>query len=315
VYISSTNPFSPQQNGIAERRVRRVCEMAKSILSEGKMPFIYWPAAVATSVYIINRLKSNATKSIPYEERTGRKVDYSVFKIWGCRAWTHIPKEKRSKFDDKAVECILIGYSDNGYILEEIESRKLVYSRNVTFNEDLVCFDDATDESDGEDIDIGSEYYESSDDDSKETREPETRNENDDEYSANENDDTNNSFHTPVGNRSHERFTYEEISSEEDENLITSLSTKNILTKSRRAANIVYKDKTLDEALCSPDAKDWILALETEYDNLMSMGTWTEEILPEGRKSIPCKTIMHRKNDGRFRPRLVLKGFKQKKRN
>ena len=49
----------------------------------------------------------------------------------------HVPKEQRSKLDDKATSCIFIGYGDEefGYRLWDSEKQKIVRSINVMFHE------------------------------------------------------------------------------------------------------------------------------------------------------------------------------------
>ena len=55
--------------------------------------------------------------------------------MFGCTAYAHIPKDERQKFDSKAQMCVLLGYElTKGYRLYESEN-KIVYSRDVRFDE------------------------------------------------------------------------------------------------------------------------------------------------------------------------------------
>ena len=57
--------------------------------------------------------------------------------VFGCDAYVHVPKEKRTKLDTKSEKCIFIGYKDGlkGYKLWNPETRKVVYSQDVVFRE------------------------------------------------------------------------------------------------------------------------------------------------------------------------------------
>ncbi|KAI3779099.1 hypothetical protein L2E82_08597 [Cichorium intybus] len=69
-----TSPYSPQQNGVVERRNRTVLEMVRCNLKTMKMPDTLWGEAVNHSVYVLNRAHTKALKdTTPYEMWTGRK--------------------------------------------------------------------------------------------------------------------------------------------------------------------------------------------------------------------------------------------------
>ena len=59
-----TLAYTPQQNGVVERKNRTVIEMAKSMLHEKGMPYFLWAEAVHTSVYILNRCPTKALNNI-----------------------------------------------------------------------------------------------------------------------------------------------------------------------------------------------------------------------------------------------------------
>lgn len=63
-----TAPYTPQQNGVVERRNRTVVAMARSLLREKRMPSNMWGEAVRHSIYILNRLPTRAlTGMTPHE--------------------------------------------------------------------------------------------------------------------------------------------------------------------------------------------------------------------------------------------------------
>ena len=73
----------------------------------------------------------------PQEVWIGKKTSIKHLKFFGCDAYVHVPKEKRSKLDNKVEKCIFIGYKDGmkGYKLWNPITKKTVYSRDVVFQE------------------------------------------------------------------------------------------------------------------------------------------------------------------------------------
>ncbi|GJU45485.1 retrovirus-related pol polyprotein from transposon TNT 1-94 [Tanacetum coccineum] len=67
--ISWSVPYSPQQNGVSERKNRTVMEMARSMLYENKLPKRFWAEAVATSVYRLNRLATKVPDGSIYKHK------------------------------------------------------------------------------------------------------------------------------------------------------------------------------------------------------------------------------------------------------
>ncbi|KAL0554273.1 hypothetical protein IC582_008190 [Cucumis melo] len=97
-----TVPFTPQQNGVVERKNRTILNMARSMLKCKKMPKEFWAQAVECAVYLSNR---SPTKSLwnktSQQAWTGRKPSIGHFRVFRCMAYAHIPDQKRSKLDDK----------------------------------------------------------------------------------------------------------------------------------------------------------------------------------------------------------------------
>ena len=73
----------------------------------------------------------------PYEAWYGYKPKVQHFRVLGCDAYAHIPRDERGKFDLKSRKCILIGYGQKikGYRLFDPSRRKVIHTRDVKFNE------------------------------------------------------------------------------------------------------------------------------------------------------------------------------------
>jgi hypothetical protein len=130
--------YSPQQNGVVERKNRHIVEIARAMLNEKNLPNYFWAEVVATAVYIMNRTPTVAVHGMTPEEKfTGKKPNVSHLKVFGCIAYVHVLDEKRSKLDPKAEKCIFIGYSSKqkGYRCFNPFTQKLQVSRDVMFDD------------------------------------------------------------------------------------------------------------------------------------------------------------------------------------
>ncbi|KAJ0809226.1 putative RNA-directed DNA polymerase [Helianthus annuus] len=133
-----TTSFTPQQNGVAERKNRTVMNMVVTLLAAKNMPKCFWAEAVVWSYYILNRCPTKALKDItPQEAWNGEKPNVEDLRVWGCLAYAHIPKEKRTKLDSKGMRCILVGKSEESkaYRLIDPKTMKVVISKDVLFEE------------------------------------------------------------------------------------------------------------------------------------------------------------------------------------
>ncbi|KAG8481885.1 hypothetical protein CXB51_026674 [Gossypium anomalum] len=115
--------------------------MARCLLFESKLPSKFWAKAVNTSVYLLNRLPTNAVKEkTPFEAWFRLKPTVSHLKVFGCVCYTLIPAEKRTKLERRSVPGIFIGYSSTkkGYRVFDPSTKKTMVSRDVKFDEGRV---------------------------------------------------------------------------------------------------------------------------------------------------------------------------------
>jgi len=130
--------YSPQQNGVAERKNMHIAKIARAMLNEKNLPNYFSVEALAIVVYIMNRTPTTAIHGMTLEEKfTCKKPNVSHLIVFGCIAYVHVPDEKRSKLDPKAEKCIFIGYSleQKGYRCFNPSTHKLQVNRNVVFDE------------------------------------------------------------------------------------------------------------------------------------------------------------------------------------
>ena len=134
-----TTAYTPQQNGVAERKNRTILDMVRSMLKTKSLPKELWAEAVNWSVYILNRCPTKTVKNMtPEEAWSGQKPDVRDLKVFGCVAYAHVPDKKRKKLDDKSEVCVFIGKSSisKAYKLFDPKTGKVVISRDVIFAED-----------------------------------------------------------------------------------------------------------------------------------------------------------------------------------
>ena len=98
-----TTVNTPQQNGISERFNRFLEEGITSMLAQAHFPRALWGQALALLIRIANATPTSRLKGMtPYEAFYGKKPSASHFRVFGCPAFVHMPKEKRKKLDPKS---------------------------------------------------------------------------------------------------------------------------------------------------------------------------------------------------------------------
>jgi hypothetical protein len=109
-----SSPYTPQQNGVVERKNRTLLDMVGTMLDEYKTPDRFWAEAINTGCYSINRLYLHQIlKKTSYELLTGKKTNVSYFSVFGSKCFILIKRGRNSKFAPKAIEGFLLGYDSN----------------------------------------------------------------------------------------------------------------------------------------------------------------------------------------------------------
>ncbi|XP_073263046.1 uncharacterized protein [Populus alba] len=134
-----TAPYTPEQNGVSERRNRYIMEMARCMLHEKNLPKVFWAEAASTAVFLQNRLPTKLlTEKTPFEVWYNYKPSLSFLKVFGSTCFVHIPQIKRDKLDKKAMQGIFVGYStiSKAYKVYLPQTLKITITRDVQFHED-----------------------------------------------------------------------------------------------------------------------------------------------------------------------------------
>ncbi|CAI7899789.1 unnamed protein product [Closterium sp. NIES-54] len=131
-------PASSQQNGIAERRIGLVMEVAHTSMIHAAAPHFVWPFAVR---YAAHQLKLwprvSLPETLPTLRWTGKVGDASVFWVWGSRAF--VRDTSADKLSARTIPCVLLGFPPDapGWQFYHPTSRRVFPSQDVTFDESV----------------------------------------------------------------------------------------------------------------------------------------------------------------------------------
>ena len=334
-----TVPKTPQQNGVAERMNRTIVERMRCMLSHAKLSRSYWGEALRTAVHVINRSPSKPLNGeVPEKMWSGKEATYDHLRVFGCRAFVHIPKDERTKLDDKARQCIFVGYADEkwGYKLIDPITMKVHRSRDVVFFEDQTIQDF-----------VKGQELEAYVDDLVDIDDPVGPMDNN--ASMGEqieiDDDSDEEGNNLGGNQGEDQVVHEDLGHDDEAQVEQVLepqaqveqvqpqapqaqqevrrSTRVPKPTTRYSANeyVLLSDGgeplCYEEALEDPHKEDWVVAMKDEMKSLYKNNTFKLVERPKGRKVLKNKWVYKiKQEDGnpkpRYKARLVVKGFGQK---
>ncbi|CAI7776422.1 unnamed protein product [Closterium sp. NIES-54] len=133
-----TLPASPQQNGIAERRIGMVMDVARTSMIHAAAPHFLWPFAVQYAVHQINlQPRVSLPETSPTLRWTGKVGDASAFRVWGSRAF--VCDLSADKLSPRAVPCVFLGFPPDapGWQFYHPTSRCVLSSQDVTLDESV----------------------------------------------------------------------------------------------------------------------------------------------------------------------------------
>ncbi|KAL9235087.1 hypothetical protein vseg_009883 [Gypsophila vaccaria] len=321
-----TASFTPQQNGVAERKNRTIMNAVRSMLIERKVPKVFWSEAARWCVHVLNRCPTVAVANkTPEEAWSGKKPAVEYFRIFGCVAHVHIPDQKRTKLDDKSKQCVFLGVSDESkaWRLYDPISKKVIISRDVVFEEEKFWDWGRTEEEIQQDI---LEW----EDEIDEINEAETHEQLQNSAGTSDHSGSpNNSGGTPIISSSNDTSSDDGEVTEDGE-----LTQRRVVREKRppswmadyvsgeqfsdedtlNAMMVIENDPIwFEEALKS---KHWRSAMLSEIESIEKNQTWELTVAPKGIKPIGVKWVFKTKLDEngdvhKYKARLVAKGYAQ----
>ncbi|KAK3880875.1 hypothetical protein Pcinc_014673 [Petrolisthes cinctipes] len=276
-----TIPKTPEQNGVSERMNRTLVEQIRAMLIDSGLPHRFWAEALSTACYLKNRSPARALKGkTPCQALMGKKPTVHHLRVLGCVCYAHVPKDERRKLDPKSVKCIFLGYGSEvkGYRLFDLEKKRILNSRDVTFDESHYEFKKEKDvvQTETPTIEImHSEEWVSDDDD-------------DDEQPD-----------LPV--RLSERVK----------------RPPDMYGEWVSVGHKTSDPTSVSEALLSDDKEHWMDAMKQEMSSIQESDVYELVELPKGSKSLKCRWVFKKKilSNGsveRYKARLVAQGCSQK---
>nr|GEU69268.1 hypothetical protein [Tanacetum cinerariifolium] len=126
---------TPQQNGIAERKNKTLIEAARTMLTDSLLPIPFWAKAVNTACYVQNwALVTKPHNKTPYELLLGRTPIIGFMRPFGCPVTILNTLDPLGKFDGKADEGFLVGYSVSSKAFRVFNSRTRIVQETLYIN-------------------------------------------------------------------------------------------------------------------------------------------------------------------------------------
>jgi hypothetical protein len=132
-------PYNLQQNGVAKKKNRTICEVARAMMYDHNLPLSRWVEVASTAIYIQNKCPHKALEAkTPEDVFTGKKPSIDHLRIFGSPAYIHVPKEKRTKLEPSRKKDTFVGYNETSkaYRIYVPGEKYVEVSRDVTFHEE-----------------------------------------------------------------------------------------------------------------------------------------------------------------------------------
>ena len=318
-------PYSPHQNGIAERHWRTLFEMGRCLLIQSGLGKELWPYAFMCATYIRNRCYNKHLKQTPFHALTGKKPNLSNMRVFGSECYVYCTDDKK-KLDPRSNKGIFVGYDgcSPAYLVYYPDTGKVMKRRVVKFpsaaRENTVSLDqfddllenpnahpapDVTDSGERPDVKDSGERPDVRDSgagnlmhDVKDSR----------ESAPSTTDDTQLTRTTRYPER--ERRPPKHL-----DDYVTNLDEDQCMSNVDYFYRVSSFPQSYKEAISSTESENWKKAMSEEMNSLRENETFTLTTLPEGRKSVGGRWVFTVKenSDGSesYKARYVAKGFSQ----
>ena len=138
VNLRMSCPYTSQQNGKAERIIRSINNITRSLLFQASCSPSFWVEALHTATYLLNRFPAKTlSHSTPYFALYGVQPTYDHLRVFGSKCYPNLSATAPHKLSPRSTLCIFLGYSSDhkGYRCLDPLSNRVIISRHVTFDE------------------------------------------------------------------------------------------------------------------------------------------------------------------------------------
>nr|GEV28529.1 hypothetical protein [Tanacetum cinerariifolium] len=142
-----TPPYTPQHNGVSERRNIILLDIVRSMMSQTTLPKFFWDYALESDACILNMVLTKKVKKTPYEVWHGQAPKLSYLKVWGCETLVKCDTlTKPDKLEPKSIKCFFVGYPKEtiGYSFYYPPENKIFIAQNVEFFENSLITQEAS---------------------------------------------------------------------------------------------------------------------------------------------------------------------------
>ena len=311
--VQRTAPYSPSQNGVAERMNRTLVELARAMLAAAQLPEFLWEPAVEHAAYIRNRSFTTSLQGItPYQAWHDNKPNVAHLREFGAPVWILLQGQKvPRKMLPKSARRAYVGHDDGSGAVKyyNAQSRKVLTSRNFH----LLSSPDPEPEPELCDPIVVTPEVDTTAVDHNIAPEggPGSSTRNTQKRKA-EDSPPNAEPKRTRGVRIDYKMLNDPFSDNEDNADEETLHTQYI-----NAAEIGGDIHSLVEARKSDEWPEWKSAIQAELNQLEEMGTWKLVDKPPGVTPIANKWVFAKKRDKmgqvtKFKARLVAKGCAQR---
>jgi hypothetical protein len=256
--------------------MRTILDSTRSNIIDSNLPPEFWEDAAQAFIYVANRGYKPSLGMSPYEAWHQRKPDVSHLRVFGSLAFVHIHPDTAGwyKLMAKAKEGILIGYEGPGYRVFVPEENKIRVSSHVDVKEDQK----------------GADYFRIG-----ARTVPETP--------------VLNTASSDTSDTEEDTIVVEVPRLDDNQNIALKASVQE--AQETRTVQEAQEPRTVQEALARSDGDKWKAAIDEEMASLNKNHTWELVDMPKNRNLVSCKWVFKVKSSGRYKARLVARGFSQ----